>query len=67
MTDEERVLALRMVDEKPRLRAICELRWKLLEITDELNDDKFYIDANELLTEMEKRIWKLIETGEYDG
>ena len=67
MTDEERVLALRMVDEKPRLRAICELRWKLLEIMDELNDDQFYIDANELLTEMEKRIWKLIETGKYDG
>ena len=67
MTDEERVLALRMVDEKPRLRAICELRWKLLEISDELKDENFYIDANELLTEMEKRIWKLIETGEYDG
>ena len=43
------------------------MRWKLLEIMDELNDDQFYIDANELLTEMEKRIWKLIETGEYDG
>ena len=53
--------------EKPRLKAICEMRWKLLEIRDELNDDNFYIDANELLTEMERKIWKLIETGEYDG
>lgn len=67
MTEEERVLALRLVDEKPRLKVICETRWKLLDIRDELNDDNFYIDANELLTEMERKIWKLIETGEYDG
>lgn len=67
MTEEERVLSLRLVDEKPRLKAICEMRWKLIEIRDELNDDDFYIEANELLTEMERKIWKFIETGEFDG
>ena len=67
MTKEEELLALRMIDEEQRLRAIHEMRWKLLEIRDSLNNNEIYIEANELLNGIERNIWKLIKTGKYNG
>lgn len=64
MKDNIQVLAL--MDEILRLKALFELRMKLLDIKIETKDCDIYIAANEMLNQMEKQIWNYLENKKED-
>lgn len=42
------------------LRTIHELRWILLGLLEDIKDHDVYIEGQEILSEMERQIWKYI-------
>lgn len=64
-SEEER--EIRLNDSEFRLNTIHKMRWCLLQMAHDVNedhpkgyDDDFYIEANEILNEVEKRVWEYI-------
>ncbi len=43
-----------------RLRSIHELRWILLGLSENIKDHNVYIEGQEILSEMERQVWKYI-------
>ena len=43
-----------------RLRTIHELRWILLGLSEDIKDHDVYIEGQEILSEMERQVWKYI-------
>ncbi len=65
ITEEER--EIRLNDSEFRLKIIHQMRWGLLQMSHDVNedhpkgyDDDFYIEANEILNEVERRVWDYI-------
>ena len=65
ITEEER--EIRLNDSEFRLKTIHQMRWGLLQMSHDVNedhpkgyDDNFYIEANEILNEVERRVWDYI-------
>lgn len=50
----------RLKDSELRLRTIRELRWILLGLSDGIKDHDVYIEGQEILSEMERQVWKYI-------
>ena len=50
----------RLMDSELRLRTIHELRWILLGLSEDIKDHDVYIEGQEILSEMERRVWKYI-------
>ena len=50
----------RLMDSELRLRTIHELRWILLGLSEGINDHDAYIEGQEILSEMERQVWKYI-------
>ena len=50
----------RLMDSKFWLRTIHELRWLLLGLLEEIKDHYVYIEGQEILSEMERQVWKYI-------
>lgn len=48
------------MDSELRLRTIHELRWILLGLSEDIKDHDVYIEGQELLSEMERQVWKYI-------
>ena len=48
------------MDSELRLRTIHELRWILLGLSEGINDHDAYIEGQEILSEMERQVWKYI-------
>ena len=62
ISDEERRKEKmnRLMDSKLRLRTIHELRWILLGLSEDIKDHDVYIEGQEILSEMERQVWKYI-------
>ena len=50
----------RLMDSELRLRTIHELRWILLGLSEDIKDHDVYIEGQEILSEMERQVWKYI-------
>jgi hypothetical protein len=62
LRDKEQAEKLsRLEDSTLRLRAILELRWSLLSRVVEIKNHDIYIEGNELLNEMEEKVWEFID------
>lgn len=58
----------RLIDSELRLKTIHKIRFALLQIAHDVKDenhqiydDEFYVEANEILNEIEKRVWEYID------
>ena len=64
VSDEERRKAKekvnRLMDAELRLRTIHELRLILLGLSEDIKDYDVYIEGQEILSEMERKVWKYI-------
>ena len=65
-TDKKRMD--RLLDSEFTLNKIHKIRWRLLQLTHDIKsedektyDDDFYVEANEILNEAEKRVWEYID------
>lgn len=65
ITEEER--EIRLNDSELRLKTIHQMRWGLLQMSHDVEDnhtkgydEDFYIEANEILNEVENRVWNYI-------
>lgn len=65
ITEEER--EVRLNDSEFRLNIIHKMRWCLLQMAHDVEDnhpkgydEDFYIEANEILNEVENRVWNYI-------
>ena len=65
ITEEER--EIRLNDSEFRLNTIHKMRWCLLQMAHDVKgnnakgyDEDFYIEANEILNEVERRVWEYI-------
>jgi len=50
----------KLMDSKFWLRTIHELRWILLGLSKDIKDHDVYIEGQEILSEMERQVWKYI-------
>ena len=50
----------RLMDFELRLRTIHELSWILLGLSEDIKDHDVYIEGQEILSEMERQVWKYI-------
>ena len=50
----------RLMDSELRLRIIHELRWILLGLSEDIKDHDVYIEGQEILSAMERQVWKYI-------
>ena len=50
----------RLMDSELRLRTIHELRWILLELLEDIKNHNVYIEGEEILSKMERQVWKYI-------
>ena len=50
----------RLMDSELRLRTIHELRWILLGLSEDIKDHDVYIEEQEILSAMERQVWKYI-------
>ena len=60
---EDKLYLMRLSDSSLRLETIHKLRWIVLENignSDNVNDKEYYVEANEILNEMEKETWEYI-------
>ena len=60
---EDKLYLMRLSDSSLRLETIHKLRWIVLEnigTSDNVNDKEYYVEANEILNEMEKETWEYI-------
>lgn len=71
ISDQER--ERRLSDYELRLRTLHKMRWGLLQMAHHDNhdnhrgyDDEFYVEANEIINEVERRVWKYVN-GETDS
>lgn len=64
VSDEERRKAKekvnRLMAAELRLRTIHELRLILLGLSEDIKDHDVYIEGQEILSEMERKVWKYI-------
>lgn len=58
----------RLSDSELTLNTIHKIRWGLLQLAHDIKsedkkvyDDDFYVEANEILNEVEKRVWEYID------
>lgn len=70
ISDQER--ERRLSDYELRLKTLHQMRWSLLQIAHDIKedhtkcyDDEFYVEANEIINEVERKVWKYIN-GEVD-
>jgi len=49
------------MDSKFWLRTIHELRWILLGLSEDIKDHDVYIEGQEILSGMERQVWKYID------
>lgn len=60
---ENKLYLSRLSDSSLRLETIHKLRWIILENlgnSNDVNDKEYYVEANEILNEMEKDTWEYI-------
>ena len=60
---ENKLYLTRLSDSSLRLETIHKLRWIILENlgnSNDVNDKEYYVEANEILNEMEKDTWEYI-------
>jgi hypothetical protein len=51
---------MRLEESELRLRAIHEMRWMLLSRADEVSNHDIYVEGNEILNEVEQKVWQYI-------
>ena len=63
----EKEKEIRLNDSEFRLNTIHKMRWCLLQMAHDVNedhpkgyDDDFYIEANEILNEVERKVWEYV-------
>ena len=60
---ENKLYLMRLSDSSLRLETIHKLRWIILENlgnSNDANDKEYYVEANEILNEIEKDTWEYI-------
>lgn len=61
---ENKLFLARLSDSSLRLETIHKLRWIVLENlgnSSNIDDKEYYVEANEILNEIEKETWKYIK------
>ena len=64
MTKDEKLFLNNLSDCALRLETIHKLRWIILENlgnSDDVDDKEYYVEANEILNEVERDTWKYIK------
>ena len=51
---------IRLEESELRLRAIHEMRWLLLGRAGEISNHDIYVEGNEILNEVEQKVWQFI-------
>lgn len=51
---------MRLEESELRLMAIHEMRWILLSRADEISNHDIYVEGNEILNEVEQKVWQFI-------
>lgn len=57
----------RLLDMDLRLKVIHKMRFIVLEAFSDIHETQEYIEANEILNEVEKRVWEYIESDKKDN
>ena len=58
--DKDKKRLLRLEESSLRLETIHQMRWKLMETLSDNENQNIYYEANELLNEIEHKLWDYI-------